>query len=108
MISYNNNLSNYLESRIISFRYSRTLIKKKLNADFYYRYVNYLYYNNNSPLKQSYYGTNMTYNITRKLGLSVSFEFSSFNGENNYRIYSKIAQRFDNKRKKKIYNELIH
>jgi uncharacterized MAPEG superfamily protein len=42
MISYNLNASNYLESRILAFRYSRSLIPRKLNAEFYYRLVEYL------------------------------------------------------------------
>ena len=99
-ISYNINKSNYLESRVLSFRHSRTLIKQKLNAEFYYRLVDYIYTNSVSDLKQNYFGANFSYNISRRLLFSISGELSTFNTENNYRIYAKIVKRFYGKEKK--------
>lgn len=99
-ISYNINKSNYLESRVLSFRHSRTLIKSKLNAEFYYRLVDYVYTNSVSDLKQNYFGANFSYNISRRLLFSISGELSTFNTENNYRIYAKIVKRFYGKEKK--------
>jgi len=102
-VNYNVNSSNYLQSNVLSLRHSRTLIKNKLNADFYYRLVNYIYLNSNTfntTLNQNYYGANLSLYITRKLMLSVSGEYSNTNQENNYRIYTKLVKRFNSKRKK--------
>ena len=88
---------------MLSLRHSRTLIKNKLNADFYYRLVNYIYLNSNTfntTLNQNYYGANLSLYITRKLMLSVSGEYSNTDQENNYRIYTKLVKRFNSKRKK--------
>ena len=94
MVSYNINKSNYLQNNILSFQYSRTIVKNKLNGDFYYRILNYKYEYNISSIKQNYIGASLSYHMTRKLLLSVSGEISNYNQENNYRIYAKIAQRF--------------
>ncbi len=102
-VNYNVNSSNYLQSNILSLRHSRTLIKNKLNADFYYRLANYIYLNSNTfntTLNQNYYGANLSFNITRKLMLSVSGEYSTTDQENSYRIYTKLVKRFNSKRKK--------
>ena len=102
-VNYNMNTSNYLKSNILSLRYSRNLIKNKLNSDFYYRLADYKYFNsyigNN---KQNYYGANFSYNINRKLLFSVSGEYSKSSLENNYRIYTKLVKRFYSKRKNKL------
>ncbi len=100
-VNYNMNTSNYLESKIFSIRYSRSLIENKLNGDFYYRNANFDYFNSNiGNNKQSYYGANLSYYFNRKLILSVSGEYSNSINENNYRIYTKLIKRFRNKRKK--------
>jgi hypothetical protein len=95
------NTSKYLESNILSLRYSRNLIKNKLNADFYYRNADFNYFNsyigNN---KQNYYGANLSYNINRKLMFSLSGEYSSSSLENNSRIYVKLVKRFYSNKKK--------
>ena len=105
-VNYNVNSSNYLESNVLSLRHSRTFFNDKLNAGFYYRLVNYTYLNSNiglssSTLAQSYYGTNLSLNISRGLYFSLSGEFSNSNLENNYRIYTKLAKRFYKKKIKK-------
>jgi len=97
--AYNKNTSNYLGSNMFSVRHSRTLIDNKLYSEFYYRNVKYSFSNNDIASAQNYYGADFSYNITRKLLLSISGEMSDFNGENNYRIYTKIVKRFDSKRK---------
>lgn len=98
--SFNLNKSNYLESRVLAVRYSVPLVKRKLNAEFYYRHVSYIYTNSVSSLGQNYFGANFSYNITRRLLFSISTEMSTFNEENNYRIYAKVVQRFYGKKKK--------
>jgi len=105
-VNYNVNSSNYLESNVLSLRHSRTFMRNKLNADFYYRFVNYTYLNSNTALSnaaltQSYYGANLSLNIRRGLLFSVSGEFSSSELENNYRIYTKLVKRFYTKKRKK-------
>ncbi len=94
-LSYNRNTSNYLESNIGSFRYSRDLVENKLYGDLYYRFVHYQYNNLRDPLEQHYMGTNLTYHINRNLLLSISGEYTTYNEENNYRIYTRIVQRIN-------------
>ena len=100
MVSYNLNESNYSESKALSIRHSRNLIKNKLNGDIYYRWVNYVYSNSTSNFEQNYFGGNLSYNITRKAWLSISAEMSQLGEENNYRIYTKIVKRFYGKKNK--------
>ncbi|RLD77010.1 MAG: hypothetical protein DRJ10_12665 [Bacteroidetes bacterium] len=99
-INVNYNLSNYLESKILSLRHSRTLIKKKLYADLYFRMANYNYLDRNLTREQNYYGANLSYNISRKLMFSIFGELSNSKLEENYRINIKIIKRFNSQRKK--------
>ena len=100
-LNFNQNTSNYLESNVISIRHSRNLFRNKLYADFYYRRVDYNYFNNNTNNIQNYFGTNLSLNISRTLRFSIFGELStSSNLENNYRINTAIVKRFNNKRKK--------
>lgn len=100
-VKYNVNSSNYLESQIISFRHSRDMFNRKLSADFYYRLADYSYKSRDSKFKQSYYGTSLSYNITRTWVFNISGELSHFNNQNNYRFYTKLIKRFYSKKKKK-------
>lgn len=93
-LTYNRNESNYLESNIGSARYSRGFLNGRLNTDLYYRLVFYDYSSGIESFQQHYFGTNLSYNVNRKLLFSISGELSTFNNENNIRIYSRIAQRF--------------
>ena len=93
-LSYNRNESNYLKTNIASIRHSGSYFDGNLSADFYYRYVYYDYVNTLDPLNQHYTGTNLSYNITRKLRFGLTGEVSFSTQEKNYRIYSWIAQRF--------------
>lgn len=98
--NFNNNKSNYLDSKIISLRYSRPLIKKKLNGDFYFRNVSYQYLNSDLTSNQQYFGGNFSYRLSRKLSFSLLGEISSRTSGKNYRVNTKIVKRFDKKRKK--------
>ena len=100
-LSYNRNESNYLLSNIGSLRYSRDLVKNTLFADFYYRFVDYNYSSMTDAYLQHYIGTNLSYNITRKLLLGVSGEMAMSDFDTNYRIYARIVQRFNSKKKNK-------
>ncbi|REE81923.1 hypothetical protein BX611_1465 [Lutibacter oceani] len=103
-INFNKNTSNYLESTIISIRHSRELILNKLSADFYFRMVDYDYFNENSTNKQNYYGSSLSLRISKSLKFNLFGEMSVISGEkNNYRINTSISKRFKNKRKTKIF-----
>ncbi len=93
-LSYNRNESNYLESNIASIRHSKDYFHGRLNADFYYRFVNYNYTNTLAPVNQHYFGTDLSYYINRKLYFSISGEFTTLDTEKTYRIYAQLSQRF--------------
>ena len=99
-LNYNQNTSNYLESKVISISHSRNLFRNRLYADFYFRNVDYNYFNNNTNTTQNYFGINLSLNISRNLRFSIFGELStSAHLENNYRINTAIVKRFNNKRK---------
>ncbi len=93
-INVNKNTSDYLESQILSFRHSRTLIKMKLDMEIYYRMVTYQYLNKELAYEQQYYGASLSYQITRKMALSVLGELATLPTEDNYRINTRITKRF--------------
>ncbi len=92
-MNYNRNNSNYLSSNIISLRYSRSIIKKRMDGDFYYRKVNYDYKFNELKERQSYYGVNLSYRFNRKFMMNLLGEMSSRSIEKNYRINTKVSVR---------------
>jgi len=95
-VSINMNESNYLTSRIMSFRYSRTLIKRKLQGDFYYRMVRYDYGSSDFNNSQNYYGTSLSYRLTKNLRLSILGELSTRETDQRIRINTKLIKRFKN------------
>ena len=99
-LTYNMNSSNYLVSNIASIRYSRSFMEQRLNADFYYRFVNYNYAANIPNFSQNYVGSYVSYYINRLFTVSLSGEFSTYDKENNYRINARIIKRFYRHRKK--------
>ncbi|MEH6537247.1 MAG: hypothetical protein V7719_12690 [Psychroserpens sp.] len=99
-LTYNKNSTNYLESNIASLRYSTAFLDDRLNADFYYRFVDYKYKSTVPDFSQHYVGTYLSYYIDRSLIVSLSGEYSTYNGENNYRINTRIIKRFYRLRKK--------
>ncbi len=99
-LNYNMNTSNYLKSNIISLRHSRHFFDRKLNADFYYRFVNYDYTSNDLKLNQNYFGTYLSYYLNRTLMISLSGELAISDLENNYRINTRVVKRFYGNRKK--------
>ena len=70
-VNLNRNTSSYMETNILSFRHSRSLIEMKLEADLYYRIVNYMYLTSERLTEQRYYGASLTYRIAKKMTLSV-------------------------------------
>lgn len=98
-VSYNMNTSNYLTSNIVSGRYSRELVKSKLNADFTYRMASYSYENRDIDYSQNFYGLGLSYRISRTWQFSFSGEMSQFEDENNYRFYTRLTKRFYSSKK---------
>lgn len=100
-VSYNMNTSNYLTSNIVSGRYSRELVKSKLNADFTYRMASYSYENRDIDYSQNFYGLGLSYRISRTWQFSFSGEMSQFEDENSYRFYTRLTKRFYSSKKNK-------
>ena len=93
----NMNESNYLTSKIMSFRYSRSLIKRKLQGGFYYRIVKYDYGSSDFTSSQNYYGTNLSFRLTKSLRLSILGELSMRDTNQRIRINTKLIKRFKSK-----------
>ena len=99
-LSYNMNSSNYLDSNIASIRYSRPFFDDRLNADIYYRFVNYKYKSTVPDFNQNYFGTYLSYYIDRTLTFGLSGEYSYYNDENFIRVNARLIKRFKSERKK--------
>lgn len=97
-VNYNYNQSQYLTSTALSIRHSRSMIDNKLSADFYYRMGGYTFRNSETPLVQHYFGTNLSYSLSRKILISAAVERATFNGEENYRLQFKLVNRFYSKK----------
>ncbi len=93
-VSANQNETNYLRTRILSGRYSRSLIRKKLSGDFYYRKVEYDYFGHESKTTQDYFGASFNIRLTKKLSLSILGELAHRTTEDNYRFNTRIIKRF--------------
>lgn len=99
-LTLNRNESNYLISNIGSLRHSRTFMRNRLQTDLYYRLVHSDYVNFGNPMLQHYAGTDITYYLTKSLFFSLTGEFATYEGQNNYRFYARAVQRFHSKRKR--------
>lgn len=100
-LAYNNNTSNYLKSSIVSARYGREFFDNNLSGEFYYRRADYTYENDNiDPVNINYFGTTLSYRISRTWQFSISGEMATSDVENNYRFYTRLSKRFASKKKK--------
>ncbi|MBT8256425.1 MAG: hypothetical protein KJO23_07780 [Bacteroidia bacterium] len=93
-LSYNSNTSNYLTSQIVSARYSRDLVPRKLRGDLYYRLADFSYESRSTDQQQSYYGGGFSYTFSKTWQLAFSGELSTFGEENNTRFYTRLIKRF--------------
>lgn len=93
-ISYNMNSSNYLTSDIFSARYSRDLVKNKLNGDINFRSANYSYKNRDNEYSQNTIGLGLSYRISRTWQFNISGEQTQLDDEKNYRFYTMLTMRF--------------
>ncbi len=99
---YNHNTSSYLTSDIWSVRHSRSMFKRRLGVDMYFRWVDYAFINSEIKRNTKYYGLNLSFRFTRRLTLSVLGELSDRYSGNSYRLNTKLIRRFDRKRKRKL------
>lgn len=85
----------YIQSRILGARLSRNVFSEKINADLYFKLVNYRYSNNGFEINQMIAGANISVRLTRKLGLYLYYEATMDEGSNDLsRINTKVIQRF--------------
>ena len=98
-LSITRNESSYLTSQIGAVRHSRSLFNDRLQTDLYYRVVQSDYNNFASAYLQHYGGADVTYYLSKTLFLSVTGEYSTYQGQDTYRIYTRLVQRFNSKRK---------
>jgi hypothetical protein len=92
--NYNRNTSNYMQTNIYSVRYSRPIIKMKLDGDVYYRLVNYNYFDSETKTDQQYYGATLSYRIAKKLVFNVMGEMAATQEEDIYRVNARITKSF--------------
>lgn len=85
----------YLDSRSLGIRISKDLLSGKLNADAYYRKVDYTYSNSDYAIHQHIGGVNLSVRLMKHLSLHLYYE-GTFNNktENLTRFNTKIIQRF--------------
>jgi len=94
-IAYNFNRSIYLQSNIGSIRFTHSIIENKVNASFYYRYVNfkYLSFERSNP-GQHYFGVQSNTKLSGSLSLGLLGELSLRSGQNNVRVNTSLIKRF--------------
>ena len=89
--------TNFINSRIYGIRFSKPLINKKLNAEWYYRNVNYLYKNSEAgtAVRQHIAGASLAYRLNRKLSVHLFYE-GTFDKNNPTftRINMRLIKRF--------------
>lgn len=85
----------YLDSNIYSLRLSKSIVKGILNADAYYRRVNYFYKNSESQVQQNVIGSSLSLRLIKKLTFYFYYE-GTFDSRNQkyQRFNTKIIQRF--------------
>jgi hypothetical protein len=94
-LGYNFNQSIYLQMNILSVRYSREIVRNKLDGYIYYRFVDYNYRNvEQKTPNQNYVGLNLGYKIAKTIWFSALGEISMREQQNNFRINTKLIKRF--------------
>ena len=76
----------------------RSLIKRKLEGNFYFRQADYQYLNSETQVSRFYYGAFLTYRINRSWMISLLGELAVGQNENNQRINTKLIKRIGKKR----------
>ncbi|MFN3875487.1 MAG: hypothetical protein ACK4L7_06210 [Flavobacteriales bacterium] len=102
----NRNITDHVRCDVLSFRHSRTLVPKHVNASIYYRVVEYNYPNRSdgSPLvartSQRYYGADIAVSLPHSIVFTALGELSTIRDEKNYRVNFSLTKRFDSKKRK--------
>jgi len=86
--------TSYLNGNIYSLGLSREIIPGKLDGGMKYRYVDYLYRNEETDLPQNVFEANVSWRVYRKLSLSIYYEGTFENKVSYNRLYVNISQRF--------------
>jgi len=86
--------TSYINGSIYSLGLSRDLIPGKVYGGIGYRYVNYKFVNNETPLVQNMGEMNLTWRLMKKLSFSLNYEGTFEKGRNYNNIYVNITQRF--------------
>ncbi len=85
----------YLTSKMYGARLNQELIRGKLNGELYYRMVDYDYGNEQSRFMQHIAGADLSWNITRTLGLYLYYEGTYTDSRAAFhRVNTRIIQRF--------------
>jgi hypothetical protein len=93
-LTYNYLETSFLSGHIYGFRYLRDIVRGKVSADAYYRWVDYHYPGFDTDTHQDIAGLNLSFRITRMLALHVYGETTIVPGEEDVRrINLKIIQR---------------
>ncbi len=86
--------SSYNSGKIYSAGISRDIVRGKLSGGLSYRYVDYSFYNNETSIVQNMAEAYLTWNIYKKLFLSVNYE-GTFEKTNTFNhVYINLTQRF--------------
>ena len=72
----------------------------RMQADFYYRFVQYKYTSDIPDINQHYFGTYVSYYLDRSLVIALNGEYSTYAEENSFRINARIIKRIFSQRKK--------
>ena len=93
--NYNHNKNQFFKYQSYSARYSHLMLHKKLDFSTYFRF-NYFNYTNSTAevINQYYIGTDLHYNITKKLSAGAMYEFSSKSSITINRFNLNVIQRF--------------
>jgi hypothetical protein len=86
--------TSYLIGKIYSLGLSRDLVPGKLYGGLSYRYIDYQFVSNETPLVQNMGEMNLTWRIMKKLSCSLNCEGTFEKGANFQSIYLNITQRF--------------
>lgn len=84
----------YISGTIFSAGISRDIIPGKLNGGLNYRHVDYNFYTSESSVLQNMAEINFSWNIYKKLMMSVYYEGTFEKGNKFNRVYFNVTQRF--------------
>jgi hypothetical protein len=87
--------TNYLTSNMFGIRLSRPIINRKLDADIYFRIIDYRYQHTENQVSQHITGASLSLRIMKQLTLHMYYEGTFDNKDRTYhRFNSKIIRRF--------------